>query len=184
VAVRFRPGGAAAFLGVAADELTDQVVSSAELGARWLAADRLEGLAGLEASARALERLLLERCHALRPPDPIVAHAVSWLFGARPPSIEQLSRQLGWSRQHLARTFRREIGIGPKQLARVARLQRTVDWLQRRPTVGLAESALDLGYFDQAHMTRDVGELAGVTPAVVQASAGSIFPIRSLLPAP
>jgi AraC-like DNA-binding protein len=181
VAVRFRPGAAAAFLGVAADELTDRVASGAELGLGWLRSGRPGGSAGLAGAARALEQLVLDRARAVRAPDPIVAHAVSALFGARPPSIEQLSRELGWSRQHLRRRFRQEVGIGPKQLARVARLQRTVDWLQRRPALGLAESALALGFFDQAHMARDVGELAGVTPADVQASAGSIFPIRSLL---
>ena len=108
-------------------------------------------------------------------------------FGAAPPSIEELSCDLGWSRQHLARRFRAEVGVGPKQLARVARLQRAVDHLQRVPDrahaapLSLAGAAADLGYFDQAHMARDFRELAGLAPRDIRAARGSIFPIRSLI---
>ena len=76
--------------------------------------------------------------------------------------------------------FCAEVGIGPKQLARVARLQRAVALLQGG-SGSLAAEAAALGYFDQAHMARDFRALAGVTPAAVRLERGSIFPIRSLL---
>jgi len=180
VAVRFRPGGAVPFLAMPADELTDRVIPYDELGLRWLAPARFEGFADLDRSARALETALLDRLHGIRSPDPLVAHAVAALLGPMPPSIEQLGRALGWSRQHLRRSFTRQIGVGPKQFARVARMQRAVGVLQRGPSRGTADTAVALGYFDQAHMSRDLRELAGVTPRVAQASTGSIFPIRSL----
>jgi AraC-like DNA-binding protein len=80
---------------------------------------------------------------------------------------------------------RTAVGVGPKQLARVARMQRSVDHLQRdveRET--LAGAAAELGYFDQAHMARDFRELAGLAPRDIRAARGSIFPIRSLWEAP
>jgi AraC-like DNA-binding protein len=52
--------------------------------------------------------------------------------------------------------------------------------LQRGAGNGLADAALDLGYFDQAHMARDFHALAAVTPVEAAAGVGSIFPIRSL----
>jgi AraC-like DNA-binding protein len=181
VAVRFRPGGAVPFLAVPADQLTDRVIACAELGLRWLAPEGLEGFADLDRAARALERSLLNRIHAIRTPDDLVAHAVTALLGPTSVSIEQLSRRLGWSRQHLRRRFMHDVGVGPKQLARVIRMHRAVDVLQRRPNSGIADTALALGYFDQAHLSRDLLDLAGVTPRVARASASSIFPIRSLL---
>jgi AraC-like DNA-binding protein len=188
VAVRFRPGGAVPFLRVSADELTDRMVEATEVGVRWLAPASLMGFADLAHAARALERVLLNRLHAIPSPDPLVAHAVSALFRPAPPTIEKLSGAIGWSRQHLGRTFRYHIGVTPKQLARVARVQRAVDELQRGSAsdmpglqLSLAEAAVRLGYFDQAHMARDFHDLAGVTPFAVRASRGSIFPIRSLL---
>jgi AraC-like DNA-binding protein len=184
-AVRFRPGGAVPFFGVSADELTDRVVESTEIiGARWLAPAFLDEFAFLGEAVRMLERCLLGRLQAIRAPDPIVAYAVSRLFGPAPPSIATLSRQTGWSRQHLGRVFRSQVGVTPKQLSRVARLQRAIDDLQRGRAASLADLALRLGYFDQAHMARDFRELAGVTPLIARASADSIFPIRSLFAQP
>jgi AraC-like DNA-binding protein len=74
----------------------------------------------------------------------------------------------------------RHVGVSPKQIARVARLQRAVDELQRGRGVNLADAAVRLGYFDQAHMALDFRDLASVTPLIARASASSIFPIRSL----
>ncbi len=65
VAVRFRPGAAAPFLALAADELTDRTVTCVELGLRWLAPARLGSFVDLEDAARRLERILLDRCRAL-----------------------------------------------------------------------------------------------------------------------
>jgi AraC-like DNA-binding protein len=185
-AVRFRPGGAAPFLRLPADELTDRVLDAGDAGARWIAADAGEVPADPRAAVAALERRLIARLDAIPAPDRAVAHAVGRLFAAAPPPIAELGRELGWSRQHLARRFRAEIGVGPKQLARVARLQRAVDRLQSGAggALTLAGTAVDLGYFDQAHMARDFREMAGVAPRDVRETRGSIFPIRSLFAPP
>jgi AraC-like DNA-binding protein len=187
-AVRFRPGGAAPLLRLSADELTDHVVDAGDVSARWIALGRDDAASDPAEAVSALERQLLTRVRAISEPDRAIAHAVGRLFGAAAPSIDELGRELGWSRQHLARRFRTEVGVGPKQLARVARLQRAVAHLQglhlQTGDVTLAGAALDLGYFDQAHMARDFRELAGLAPRDVRAQRGSIFPIRSLFGAP
>jgi AraC-like DNA-binding protein len=74
---------------------------------------------------------------------------------------------VGVTRQYLARAFRREVGITPKQLARIARMQRAAAALRRG--VDLARLAAELGYFDQSHLTHELRDLAGITPAAVAA---------------
>jgi AraC-like DNA-binding protein len=179
-AVRFRPGGAIPFLRVAAEELTDGVVELRDLGVRWLGPTMIPEGAHLRDAVRALERALLERVAVIRAPDPTIAYATTALSGAVVPSVDSLARTIGWSRQHLGRSFRHHVGVSPKQFARVARLQRAVIHLQRAQPKGLADAADSLGYFDQAHMSRDFRELAGISPGVVAAAGGSIHPIRSL----
>ena len=184
-AVRFRPGGAAPFLRLPVHALTDRVVEAGDADARWLAPADIDAQSDPVAAVAALERRLLARLQAIDGLDRAVAHAIGRLFSAAPPSIDELGRELGWSRQHLARRFRTAVGVGPKQLARVARLQRAVDHLQRNIKMGtLAGAAAELGYFDQAHMARDFRELAGLAPRDIRAARGSIFPIRSLWEAP
>jgi AraC-like DNA-binding protein len=63
-------------------------------------------------------------------------------------------------------------------------MQRAIDAVQRARGAALAAAAIDLGYFDEAHMALDFRELVGLTPAAVRAARGSIFPIRSLLEVP
>lgn len=191
-AVRFKPGAARAFLRVPAAELTDRVVGADEVGCRWLSTAPVEGAADAAplAALRGLERALLERLSSAAL-QLEVREAARRLFAAHPPSVDALARELGRSRQHLARQFREHVGVGPKELGRVARLQRAIAAVQHGTapsrggkvaprTVGLAQLALDLGYFDQAHMSREFNELAGLTPRAARERRDSIYPIPSL----
>jgi AraC-like DNA-binding protein len=186
-AVRFRPGGARPLLGIPAQLLTDLQIACIDLGLRDLVVPRLgpvptrEGRAAAARALADLERSLLHRLADAARPDPLIDHATRCLLGPQAPSIERLAQRLGWSRQHLRRAFVGHVGVGPKQFDRVARLQRTVAALQIGPRRSLAEIAAATGYFDQAHMAGDFRTLVGVTPQVVRAQAGSIFPIQSLL---
>jgi AraC-like DNA-binding protein len=176
-AVRFRPGGAAPFLRTEASALTDRRVAAEELSLSWLRPPPFHDDPTL--GVKTLEEILLRRLADVAAPEPLVAHAVRALFAEAPPAVAALARTLGWTRQHLRRVFTAHVGVGPKELARVARLQRAVDRLQRgRGSV--AEAAVTLGYFDQAHMAHDFRALAGVTPLLARSQPGSIFPITSL----
>lgn len=180
-AVRFKPGAARAFLRVPAATLTDRVLEASELGCGWLSTRPAPdaGAASLASALTALERALLARLPA-GAPQAEVREATRRLFAARAPTVDALARDLGRSRQHLARQFRENVGLSPKEFARVARLQRAIAALQHARRAGLAELALDLGYYDQAHMTRDFSELAGLTPRAAREARGSLFPIPSL----
>ena len=173
-AVRFRPGGAHPFLRIGSAELTDRVVDIAELGARWLELGAGEPVRLVAALAQVLLR---RQAPAI---DPRVREASRRLLAPRAPSVASVSDALDISRQQLARVFRQHVGISPKELARIARLQRAVHRLQREPSASLAAVALDSGYYDQAHMTLDFQELAGVTPLSARRARGSISPIPSL----
>jgi AraC-like DNA-binding protein len=190
-AVRFKPGAARAFLRVPAADLTDRVVDADELGCSWLCAPPAPEASALAVQAvlGTLQRSLLERSAAAALQRE-VREATRRLFGDRAPAVDALARELGRSRQHLARQFREHVGVGPKEFARIARLQRAIAVVQRRVlqvsvapasvAPGLAGLAIELGYFDQAHMSRDFKDLAGLTPRAAREARGSIFPIPSL----
>jgi transcriptional regulator GlxA family with amidase domain len=66
----------------------------------------------------------------------------------------------------MRRRFAQSVGYGPKTLQRVLRMQRVL-WLARantRAMPSLARLALAAGYADQAHMTRELAGLTGLTP--------------------
>jgi AraC-like DNA-binding protein len=184
VAVRFRPGGAAPFLGLPVDRITDRRVACEDLDVPGplgrAPAAREDPLAALQL----IERALLQRLPSPAPIQRLVAQAVTALIGPVPPSVARLADRLGCSRQYLGRLFRTQVGLGPKQLARVARVQRAVLRLHAQQDASLALTAAALGFFDEAHMDREFRALVGVRPGVAQDQRNSIVPMRTLYGGP
>lgn len=77
--------------------------------------------------------------------------------------VDDLCNRFGLSERTLQRLTRRRLGLSPKWLIRRRRLHEAVGRLQRAE-VDLAMLASDLGYTDQAHLTRDFRATTGSTP--------------------
>ncbi|MCI3271547.1 helix-turn-helix transcriptional regulator [Streptomyces cylindrosporus] len=158
VGVRFRPGTAPALLGVPACELRDRRVELADL---WPASDVRRLTARVNAAGdpeRSLEELALSRAADTAPPDPLLRHLVPALDSGRP--VAAVADELGLGARQLHRRCLAAFGYGPKTLARVLRLQRAL--ALARGGVSYAETAVLAGFADQAHLARDVKELAGL----------------------
>lgn len=67
-------------------------------------------------------------------------------------------------RRQLERHFRKQVGISPKQLGKVIRLQTTLNLLLNKKSETLTDIAYESEYFDQSHFIKDFKELVGVTP--------------------
>jgi AraC-like DNA-binding protein len=161
--LRLRPGAAGSVLGIPLAELRDQRAPLEWLWGRD-AALLEERLALAEPGDR---RDLLEQ--AVRPlareaePDPLVVASLG-LLGRRESSVAELSRTLAIGERALRRRFDRAIGYGPKKLDRIIRFRRFLRQARSRRDASLAETAFELGYADQAHLTRECRRLSGLTP--------------------
>jgi AraC-like DNA-binding protein len=97
--------------------------------------------------------------------------------------ISELAAETGWSDRHLRSEFGSETGLSPKAAARVIRFARARRILQRRAVRGeplrLADLATTCGYFDQAHLDREFGLLAGCPPTTWVAAEFRNFPASS-----
>jgi len=163
VAVEFKVGGAAAFLGMPVSEAGDQVVDLDDL---WRSEGRLLRERLCEARTPAdqfhlLETVLLARI--VRRSDPAIAAAVSLL--ERGLSVAEARARVGLLPKTFVRRFREQVGLAPKRLSRVRRLQRIVGSVLCRADVDWCMVAADHGYTDQAHFIHDFRDLAGITPA-------------------
>jgi AraC-like DNA-binding protein len=167
VGVRLRPGVAGAVFGVPASELLDSRVALEELlgSAAAELSERLDGSPGREAKYLLLEGIVASAI-AGRSPDPLVLAATRRL-GFPGSRVDELADALGISERQLRRRFNRAVGYGPKTLDRVLRFRRLVSQARAvsKGEVDLARLAADLGYADQAHMTRDSVRLTGMPPA-------------------
>jgi AraC-like DNA-binding protein len=168
VGARFHPSVGPALLGVPAHELVDRHVPLAAIDAVGAAAlyRRLPALLEPDGAARGIARAVARWSADAAPPDPVVRAAVRML-DMPGVAVEQVAQQVGFSERELLRRFRASVGYGPKTLQRVLRFQRVLAGLNggHAPDETLARLALSAGYSDQAHMTRETRQLAGVTPA-------------------
>lgn len=169
VGIRFRPGTLPVLLGVPAHELRDRRPDLADL---WPAAEVRRAAALVNAAAdpaRGLEDLALRRAaEATTPPDPVLRHVVAALDAGRP--VAETADELGLSARQLHRRSLTAFGYGPKTLARVLRLHRAL--ALARTGTPFAETATRTGYADQAHLSREVRDLTGLTLGGLLAAHG------------
>ncbi len=170
--VRLHPAGAYALLAMPLSELAGLTVD-------------LQDLAG-----RAAEELI-ERCHGAHSGEERLRRAVGWVTErlARSPGVEpavawvagQIERREGavaiselrdrtsFSKTRLAAAFREQIGVPPKQYARVLRFRRALAMVNAGEE-SLAEVALATGYYDQPHLNAEFRELSGYSPREFRAA--------------
>jgi AraC-like DNA-binding protein len=167
VGLRLRPGVAGAVLGLPASELLNSRVPLEELFDSRAAkvAERLNENEGRDSKYLLLEALVASAIEQ-RAPDPLVLAATRRL-GFPGSRVDELANALGISERQLRRRFHAAVGYGPKTLDRVLRFRRLVSQAQAVSDgeVDLARIAAELGYADQAHMTRDSVRLTGMPPA-------------------
>jgi AraC-like DNA-binding protein len=156
-------------LGVPAGELAERHVDLLDL---WGAAgrtlrERLQGAPSPEAALEIFEVELAHRLPAVRGVHPLVAHALARLRSDWP--LASVVRESGYSHRRVSSVFREAVGLAPKVWCRVQRFQRAVAAIAAgRP---LADVASGCGYADQSHLTREFGEIAGLTPSAYRAAA-------------
>ncbi|MGH3391347.1 MAG: AraC family transcriptional regulator [Actinomadura sp.] len=166
--IRFRPGGFRPLLGSPVADLADRAVPATELfGPAVAESERVVlGTADVDVMTAAAEGFLRG---VLPEPDPVadqVAAIVARIIGT--PSllrVDGIAAEEGLSVRSLQRLFAEYVGVGPKWVLRRARLHEAATRAEQGAGIDWAALAADLGYADQAHLTRDFTAAVGVPPA-------------------
>lgn len=165
--VHFKPWGMSPFVDAHQSELRDAHVDADSL---WAGFGRLRERAGAATSADEVLLTIEETLRRHLAPAPsrsfeLVEHsggilAQSW--GDR--SVGALAKQAGVSSTHLASQFKLHVGTTPKPMARIYRFARLILSVNPACPVDWPALAHTMGYFDQAHLSRDFKDFTGHTP--------------------
>jgi AraC-like DNA-binding protein len=157
--LRFAPGTGPTVLGLPADELTDRRVPLASIWPNRDVRELAERLALARQPGRALESIAFDRLARTESPDPATLAIVGELRAGH--TVAETARRIGLSDRQLLRRSLPAFGYGPKTLARVLRMDGAL--ALARSGLPLVDVAVRAGYADQAHLSREVKALTGVT---------------------
>jgi AraC-like DNA-binding protein len=190
--VRFTAGGFRPFWQAPISQLTDRVVPAARLfgpraeTTRQAIMDDFDS-GGFDVDDGVMigyaEALLLS---VLPERDPLAGQAAALVAritddpGLR--RVDQLAATSGMTPRTLQRLFADYVGVSPKWVMRRARLHDAAERADGGEPVDWAALASDLGYADQAHLTRDFTVTIGVPPTRYAAAplfTGIVFSLSS-----
>ena len=177
--VRFQPVGVAALWGVDASTLGPRECALDELfsGSRKLHAEHMHEAApdpsSLAVRARYETVVSWLRASARRGRSRYVLRAAAALAYIEQSNADARSaaRAIGVSRRGLERAFRIAVGLSPAAYWRLRRIDDCARELRRRDWT-LSAIALDAGYADQSHFSREFKDVVGLSPGAYRRRLG------------
>jgi len=165
--VKFRAGGFRPFFGKPISELADKTIPARRVFGKEIREFEIVALSSCpdEEKITAANEFFLARTPK---PDKTIALARKLvdliLREIEIKTVDDLVERSGIGKRTLQRIFREYVGASPKWVVCRYRLHEVVEKLNSGHKLDWARLALDLGYFDQAHLINDFKALVGCTP--------------------
>jgi AraC-like DNA-binding protein len=166
--VKFRPGAFRPFMKAAAASLLNRVVPAKSIFGKSVGA-----LQDVWESSNYTEDKMIKAANEffrarLPKPDPTVELADQIvrciLEDHEIRTVEDLVSRTGIGKRSLQRIFNEYVGVNPKWVIRRDRLHELIKMFQSGHRLDWAQLAVDLGYFDQAHLINDFRSVVGFSP--------------------
>lgn len=165
--IRFMPGGLSAFTRLPLQLITDDHIHLADISAGWhtLLEPLLLKANTLPEKINRLENFLLQRL----PERTINADKMKESIALIREShgliaVSTLAAQAYMSPRNFERHFLQTVGVSPKMFARIVRFLRLKQALKTKPNAHLLSLALENGFYDHAHLTKEFKAFSGESP--------------------
>jgi AraC-like DNA-binding protein len=161
----FRPFAPWQLFGIPTAELADLDCDATAVMGSWVAElwHKVADCRTFSEQIMVATETLLMFVNATRPLTSIMSTVHRLLPSDDPVRITRVAHESAMSIRSYERQFAGEIGMSPKNFARLARFARAID-LKRRSEESWLNISHDLGYFDQMHMVRDFRIFGGDAP--------------------
>jgi AraC-like DNA-binding protein len=167
VAARFLPEGLMPFLDIPVSALENKAVDTGIVFGEKGKALEQEVLSATTTAARIelIETFLLSKLAEPTTIDSITRSCVELIFQSQGQlDMQEVAGKVNINRRNMERKFTSKVGMSPKQLSRVVRLQATLKMLEQNKSSSLTSLAYENGYYDQAHFIKDFKEFTGMSP--------------------
>lgn len=165
---RFYPYGVANFIKTPLKNLENKETPIAELFDETIAEEleqKIIRASNTQERIEIVEAFLESKLNEAATIDNIVKSTVDALLATSGSSaIKTILKEDLSKRRQLERKFLKQIGISPKQLGKVVRLQTALKMILNQKTETLTKIAYESEYYDQNHFIKDFKEFTGTTP--------------------
>ena len=165
--VHFKPGGAFAFLGAPASEVTDTHADLADLWGRPAnqLRERLSDAVAPRDRFQIMEQVLMDRLRR----SPKRRQAIVTALDAFGPygtgaTVRDVAREVDLCQRRFRKLFASQVGLTPKIFCRILRFQRVRTMAKQIEKPDWAQIASTCGYFDQSHLINDFREFSDFSP--------------------
>lgn len=176
-AVCFYPFGFSSLISEPLGSFVDQDLSIEALFGKPVASEleqKIFDANNTEERIRIIEAFLFARLHENTSLDKLISHTVDLLIETNGKlSIGTILENDPSQRRQLERKFKKHIGISPKRLSRIIRLQTALKLILSEDQ-NLTRIAYESDYFDQSHFIKDFKEFIGSTPKQMLNQKGNL----------
>jgi AraC-like DNA-binding protein len=176
--VCFYPGSAKHFFELPMNEIANDVIGLQDLWKGMITEieDRVASAKTNEERVMILQHYLLKELNKNYKADKTIQYCLWQMNSTKGQlSIGNLSEDAGISNRQLLRRFNDQVGLSPKEFARITKFISSLTVLKQYPDMSLTEIAYESGYYDQAHFIHDFKEFSGYSPGQLLASTHCIY---------
>ncbi len=166
--IRFRPAGFTAFTRIPINEFTDRRVSLTLIESLF---DKqfysaLPDKKSTKDRLKHIDTYFIQKLRQLFSIDRQVVYAIDLIQqtkGLLPLAI--VANKSCLSLRHFERRFKHAVGISPKTFSKITKFKHTLSYLEKNKNTSLFAAAIDCGYYDQAHLIKELKALSGSSPS-------------------
>jgi AraC-like DNA-binding protein len=170
--IKFKPGGFRPFLKFSTSKLADRIVPAGSVLGKDVNTLEVILLSSREDDEKveAANAFFRARMPKKRDATIEVARGIVARILEEPDikTVDDLVDRIGIGKRSLQRMFNEYVGVSPKWVIRRYRLHELVERFNSKDEPHWAELALELGYFDQAHLINDFRSITGYSPTEYQ----------------
>lgn len=168
VGIRFRPAGFTAFCRVPVYEFTDKRIDltlvESLFDERFYASLPEKGTT--EEVIRHIDLYFIQKLNNIFSPEVQIAYSVNLIRQSNGLLLlNEIAGKSCLSLRHFERKFKIAVGISPKAFCKIVKFQYACDYLKTNKKASLFTTAVDCGYYDQAHLIKDFKALSGTPPS-------------------
>lgn len=83
-------------------------------------------------------------------------------------AIDELAQAAGYGPRYIRQLFATYVGHSTKELAKIIRLQKTLQYIEQHPEEKLKDISAQFGFSDHSHMNKELRQFLGITSGIIK----------------